>query len=79
MSKTKRIILTVIGVLLMISLVIGISYAAWRLTLSQITANTLNTSCFNITFKEENTILLENTFPMYDKDGQPTKLHIHSR
>ena len=70
MSKTKRIILTVIGVLLMISLVIGISYAAWRLTLSQTTANTLNTSCFNITFKEENTILLENTFPMYDKDGQ---------
>ena len=70
MSKTKRITLTVIGVLLMISLVMGISYAAWRLTLSQTTANTVNTSCFNITFKEENTILLENTFPMYDKDGQ---------
>ena len=38
MSKTKRITLTIIGVLLMISLVIGISYAAWRLTLSQTTA-----------------------------------------
>ena len=70
MSKTKRITLTVIGVLLMISLVMGISYAAWRLTLSQTTANTVNTSCFNITFKEENAILLENTFPMYDEDGK---------
>lgn len=48
----------------------GISYAAWRLTLSQTTANTLNTSCFDITFEEENAILLQNTFPMHDEDGK---------
>ena len=70
MSKTKKITLGVIGVLLIFSLVIGISYAAWRLTLTQTNQNTLASSCFDITFEEENPILLENTFPMYDEDGK---------
>ena len=70
MSKTKKITLGVIGVLLIFSLVIGISYAAWRLTLTQTNQNTLASSCFDITFEEENSILLENTFPMYDEDGK---------
>ena len=70
MSKTKKITLGVIGVLLIFSLVIGISYAAWRLTLTQTNQNELASSCFDITFEEENSILLENTFPMYDEDGK---------
>ncbi len=70
MSKTKRITLGIVGVLLIISLVVGISYAAWRITLTQTNENTIATSCFNISFLEENNILLENTYPIFDEDGK---------
>ncbi len=70
MSKTKRITLGIVGVLLIISLVVGISYAAWRITLTQTNENTIATSCFNISFLEENNILLENVYPILDEDGK---------
>ena len=69
MSKGKTIVLTVIGILLLLSLMIGISYSLWRVNLFQTTANTLVTDCFNITFTEENNIELLNAYPMYDEDG----------
>ena len=69
MNKGKTIVLTVIGILLLLSLMIGISYSLWRVNLFQTTANTLVTDCFNITFTEENNIELLNTYPMYDEDG----------
>lgn len=33
-------------------------------------SNTVDTSCLNITFEEENPLQLENTFPMHDEDGK---------
>ena len=69
MSKGKTVTLTIIGIFLLISLVIGISYSLWRVNLFQTTANTLASDCFNITFTEENNIELLNTYPMYDEDG----------
>ena len=69
MSKKRTIALSIIGIFLLISLVIGISYALWRVNLFQTTANTLASDCFNITFTEENNIELLNTYPMYDEDG----------
>ena len=69
MSKGKTVTLTIIGIFLLISLVIDISYSLWRVNLFQTTANTLVSDCFNITFTEENNIELLNTYPMYDEDG----------
>ena len=69
MSKKRTIALSIIGIFLLISLVIGISYALWRVNLSQTTANTLASDCFNITFTEGEAIELLNTYPMYDEDG----------
>ena len=69
MSKRKTIALTIIGIFLLISLTIGISYSLWKVNLFQTTANTLASDCFNITFTEANNIELLNTYPMYDEDG----------
>ena len=69
MNKGKTIVLTVIGILLLLSLMIGISYSLWKVNLFQTTANTLASDCFNITFTEANNIELLNTYPMYDEDG----------
>ena len=69
MSKRKTIALTIIGIFLLISLTIGISYSLWKVNLFQTTANTLASDCFNITFTEANNIELLNAYPMYDEDG----------
>ena len=70
MSKSKVITLTIIGVLLAMSVLIGVSYSLWRITLTQETANTLTTSCFDVTFTEDNNISLQNAYPLYDEDGK---------
>ena len=70
MSKSKVITLTIIGVLLAMSVLIGVSYSLWRITLAQETANTLTTSCFDVTFTEDNNISLQNAYPLYDEDGK---------
>ena len=70
MSKSKVITLTIIGVLLAMSVLIGVSYSLWRITLTQETSNTLTTSCFDVTFTEDDNISLQNAYPLYDEDGK---------
>ena len=70
MKKGKIILLTIIGICLIISLVLGISYSLWSLRVTQTDSNSVVADCFNITFTESNNILLQNTYPIHDDEGK---------
>ena len=73
MSKRKTIILSSLGVLLLISLVIGISYAYWLFRTNQTSVNTIGTSCLNVALTDvTSAIKLEDTYPISDEDGMAT-------
>ena len=60
----KKKILLVVGILIGLFCVVGVSYAIWQLTLKQTGTNVVSTGCFNITFEGENDIHLDNAYPM---------------
>ena len=67
-QKKKYMLLGVIGVLL---LLIGVSYAYWRLTLTQTGTNEITSSCFSLTLtNEQNEISLQKAAPISDEDGR---------
>ena len=67
----RKNLLIVLGVLIGICVLIGGSYAIWRLTVSQTGQNRILVSCLNLTLtKEENVINLENAYPIYDEEGR---------
>lgn len=70
MDIKRRIILTGIIVMLLITLVIAGTYALWQVTKSQSGVNTLTSSCLNINFSDNGDgIALNNTFPTPDSEG----------
>ena len=70
MKRGRVLLLSIIGVLLAISVVIGASYASWIVTRTQTLSNTIKSDCFNVSFTEENNIALQNAYPLYDEDGK---------
>jgi len=70
LNKKHKIILIVIGILIITSITIGISYAYWQLTHKQTESNELATGCLEVTFEETGSdIVLTNTFPIIDEEG----------
>ena len=70
LNKKHKIILIVIGILIITSITIGISYAYWQLTHKQTGNNELTAGCFEVTFEETGSdIVLTNTFPIIDEEG----------
>lgn len=67
MKNNKKKIL-IVSSLLMISLIIGVSYALWRITLTQTNKNTMTTGCFKLTFEDANDINLSNAYPMSNEE-----------
>lgn len=68
--KNKKILI-IIGALIGICVLIGASYAIWRVTLNQTGTNRIVASCLNLTLtKEENIINLQNAYPIYDEEGR---------
>ena len=66
-KNRKYLSLGVLGVLIM---VLGVSYAYWRLTLTQTGINEVASSCFSITLmNEQNAINLQKAYPMSDEEG----------
>ena len=66
-QKKKYMLIGVIGALL---LLIGVSYAYWRLTLTQTETNEVASSCFDIILtNEQNAINLQKAAPISDEDG----------
>ena len=67
----RKNLLIVLGILIGICVLIGGSYAIWRLTVSQTGQNRILVSCLNLTLtKEENVINLENAYLIYYEDGR---------
>ena len=67
----RKNLLIVLGILIGICVLIGGSYAVWRLTVSQTGQNRILVSCLNLTLtKEENVINLQNAYPIYDEEGR---------
>ena len=71
--KRKSTRLIVIGILICVLGVIGISYALWNKVFVQSGENLVNSDCFELTFEEKDGIQLENSFPMLDRDGSKLK------
>jgi len=70
LNKKHKIILIVIGILIITSITIGISYAYWQLTHKQTKNNEVAAGCFEVTFEETGSdIVLTNTFPIIDEEG----------
>lgn len=67
--KKKITILVIVGVLLIVSVLLGVSYAYYIATTSQTGSNVITTDCFKITYTDQDTINLNNSFPMTDEDG----------
>ncbi len=71
--NTKKTLGISVAILLLLISVIGISYAYWRLTLSQTGTNRITSSCLELTLtKEENEINLEDAYPLTDEEGRQT-------
>jgi len=50
---------------------IGVSYALWQVNVKQTNENKIASSCFNLSLtREQNTINLQNAYPVYDEDGK---------
>ena len=70
MSKKSKIILCVIGIFLVTSILIGISYAYYIFSVSQSGSNVVRTDCFEITFSDGNDINLSNAIPLSEDDAK---------
>ena len=67
-KNKKYVVFGVLGVLL---LVIGVSFAYWILTLTQTGTNKIASSCFDITLtNEQNAINLQKAYPILDEEGK---------
>ena len=69
--KNRKILLIVLGILLSLSLLVGISYAYYMVTTSQTNKNRLASSCISISLtNEKNDITLNNAYPITNSEGK---------
>ena len=65
----KRLI--ILGVILLVILVVGTSYALWQLVLVQTKSNVITTGCLNLTLQDNSeAINLTDAIPITDDDGR---------
>ncbi|MBE6158788.1 MAG: BspA family leucine-rich repeat surface protein [Firmicutes bacterium] len=70
MKKSTRVLLCVIGIFLITSILISVSYALWVFNVSQESTNVVRTDCFEITYTDGNAINLSDTIPLTDKEAR---------
>ena len=70
MNKKSKRILLLLGILISVLLVVGVSYAVWRLYLSQTNTSKLLSTCFQMELTDQDDINLENTYPITDSEGK---------
>ena len=71
MNKKFIIILSILGVLLGVSLFLGISYAYYIVSVSQTNKNIVKSSCLSLSISnEENVIKLEKQIPIRNEEGK---------
>ena len=64
--KKKTIIILIIAIIL----VIGGSFAYWRVSLVETSTNNIATSCFDLSLSDSNAINLQSAFPITDAEGK---------
>ena len=69
-KTSKKIILITLGILLILSLLVGVSYAYYMVTHSQTNSNIVKSTCISISLtNEQNDISLDKQYPISDEDG----------
>ena len=69
--KNRKILLIVLGILLSLSLLVGVSYAYYMVTTSQTNKNRLASSCISVSLtNEKNDITLNNAYPITNSEGK---------
>ena len=70
-KKHNKFILIFLGILLALSVLVGISYAYYMVTASQTNKNRLASSCISVSLtNEKNDITLNNAYPITDSEGK---------
>ncbi len=69
MNKTNKVLILISGILLILSISIGLSYAYYVFSNSQEGLNIAGSDCFKITFEEENDISLMSALPMKESNA----------
>ena len=69
-ENKNKTLLIILGTLIVTFTVIGVSYAVWRLILSQTNKNSLATTCFSVSMTDSNAISLEKAYPIIDEEGK---------
>ena len=70
-SANKKIILSVLGILLILSLLVGVSYAYYMVSVFQTNKNVVKSSCLSLSISnEENVIKLEKQIPIMNEEGK---------
>ena len=71
MNKKYILILCILGGLLGVSLLVGVSYAYYMVSVSQTNKNIVKSSCLNLEItNEENVIRLEKQIPIMNEEGK---------
>ncbi len=69
-KENKIILFTTLGIIGAIIIVLGVTYAYWRLTKEQTGVNVVNSACLNVTMENQlNDINLPKAYPISDSDG----------
>ena len=69
-NKTNKVLI-ILGILIGILFLLGISYALWVLNLNQNNFNIVNSSCLKLNLiNEKNDINIENAYPLLNEEGK---------
>ena len=69
-KTSKKIILITLGILLVLSLLVGVSYAYYIVTHSQTNSNIVKSTCISLSLtNEQNDISLDKQYPISDEAG----------
>ena len=68
--KSKKVLKLSILIILLITLVIGITYAFWQITKIQEGVNRLASDCFKLEFSDANNINLKEAIPILNSEGE---------
>ncbi|MBE6154427.1 MAG: hypothetical protein E7163_02495 [Firmicutes bacterium] len=64
-----RITLSILTIMILMTISVGSSYSYYAVSSVQEEPNYLSTTCFNISFEDEDSINLTNTYPMSEYDA----------
>lgn len=69
-EKRRIILISMIGVIVFVLIMIGISYAYTMFSVSQKNPNVVQVGCLRVTLEEKNNISLSNAVPINDNEGK---------